>query len=126
MSLRTRIGFDVGTAKLEDALEFATTHSFHYLDFNCDTGPNHLDNWSEERTHAVLAICQRNNIRLSLHTSSGVNVAELSPFVSEALISIYVVISSSHGFWIAMEWLCTEDTILVPNWRSANRLPSND
>ena len=85
MSLGARIGFDSGTTKLEDSLEFAATHSFHYLDFNCDTGPNHLDIWSKERTDAVLGICQRNNIRLSLHTSSGVNVAELSPFVSEAV-----------------------------------------
>ena len=85
MSLRARIGFDAGTTKLEDALEFATTHDFHYLDFNCDTGPNRLDLWSQERTHAVLGICQRGNIRLSLHTSSGVNTAELSPFVSDAV-----------------------------------------
>ena len=85
MSLRARIGFDVGGMKLEEALEFATAHDLHYLDIKCDSGPNRLDNWSEDRVEKALDICRRNDIRLTLHTESGVNVAEVSPFVSEAV-----------------------------------------
>ena len=85
MSLRARIGFDVGATKLEDAFDFATTHDLHYLDIKCDNGPNHLDSWSNDRVEKALDVCRRNDIRLTLHTESGVNVAELSPFVSEAV-----------------------------------------
>lgn len=85
MKFVDRIGFDAGGTNLEDALETAATHSFHYLDFNADTGPNRLDNWNEKRAQAVRDTCSRNNIHLSLHTSSAVNIAEYSPFVSEAM-----------------------------------------
>ena len=90
MTLVDRIGFDSGGAKLEDSLETATAHDFHYLDFSAESGPNRLDGWSLdgwslERADAVREICSRNDIHLSLHTSSGVNVAELAPFVSDAV-----------------------------------------
>jgi len=85
MSLIDRIGYDAGSTNLEDALETAAVHGFHYLDFNADIGPNRLDNWSEARVHGVRDSCARNDIRLSLHTSSGVNVAEYAPFVGEAV-----------------------------------------
>jgi sugar phosphate isomerase/epimerase len=55
------------------------------LDFNADAGPNRVDSWSDERVRAVRDVCQRTEIRLALHTSSAVNVAEFSPFVSEAV-----------------------------------------
>ena len=85
MSLRDRIGFDAGSTRLEDALETAATHAFYYLDFNADTGPNRLDTWSDERVRSMRDTCERNGIRLSLHTLSAVNVAEYSPFVSDAV-----------------------------------------
>ena len=85
MGLRDRIGFDAGATNLEDSLETARTHEFHYLDFNADTGPNRLGNWTEERANTVRTVCHRNGIRLSLHTSSAVNIAEFSPFVSDAV-----------------------------------------
>jgi sugar phosphate isomerase/epimerase len=85
MSLKDRIGYDAGGTSLEAALDTAQTHGFHYLGFNADTGPNRLDSWSRERVSAVREICARHNIRLSLHTASSVNIAEFSPFVSEAV-----------------------------------------
>ena len=85
MTLVDRIGFDSGGAKLEDTLETAIAHGFHYLDFSADSGANRLDTWSGERVNAVREVCGRNDIHLSLHTSSGVNVAELAPFVSDAV-----------------------------------------
>ena len=85
MSLRDRIGYDAGATNLEDSLETARAHDFHYLNFNADIGPNTLGNWNDERVKNVLDICHRNGIRLSLHTSSAVNIAEFSPFVSDAV-----------------------------------------
>ena len=85
MSLRDRIGFDSGATNLEDSLETAKTHGFHYLDFGADTGPNRLGNWTDERANAVRNVCHQNGIRLSLHTASSVNIAEFSPYVSDAV-----------------------------------------
>ena len=85
MTLADRIGFDSGGTKLEDSLETAAARGFHYLDFSAESGPNRLDSWSQERANAVREICGRSDLHLSLHTSSGVNVAELAPFVSDAV-----------------------------------------
>ena len=85
MDLLHRIGFDAGGAKLEDSLDTASAHGFHYLDFSAESGPNRLDSWGRERANAVREFCGRNEIHLSLHTSSGVNVAEVAPLVSDAV-----------------------------------------
>ncbi|MEX0761989.1 MAG: sugar phosphate isomerase/epimerase family protein [Dehalococcoidia bacterium] len=85
MSLKDRIGFDAGTTRLEDALEWAAANEFHYLDFNADIGPNHLDTWSKDRIRAVRETCERNGIQIGVHTLSAVNVAEFSPYVSRGV-----------------------------------------
>jgi sugar phosphate isomerase/epimerase len=84
-SLRDRIGFDAGSTPLEEALDTAATHAFHYLDFNADVGANRLDQWSAQRARGIRDVCRRHSVGLTLHTMSGVNVAELSPFVDEAV-----------------------------------------
>jgi hypothetical protein len=53
MNLRDRIGYDAGGTPLEDALAWAAANALHYVDFNADHGPNHLDSWSDERIQAV-------------------------------------------------------------------------
>jgi sugar phosphate isomerase/epimerase len=85
MDFKDRIGYDAGGTRLEDALEAAIAHDFHYLDFNADTGPNRLDLWGGERVVAIRNTCERHSIHLSLHTASSVNVAELSPFVDDTV-----------------------------------------
>lgn len=85
MSLRDRIGYDAGNARLEDALQWAAANGFHYLDFNADIGPNRLDRWDQARVRAVRQACERHGVHLGVHTLSAVNVAEFSPFVSEAV-----------------------------------------
>ena len=84
-SLQDRIGYDAGSTPLEEALETAATHSFHYLDFNADRGPNRLDNWNDARVESVSAAARRHSITLTLHTASSVNVAEFSPSVDAAV-----------------------------------------
>jgi sugar phosphate isomerase/epimerase len=85
MSIRDRMGFDAGDIRLEEALEWAARYGFHYVDFNADRPPNALDAWDEARVRAIRQHCERANIHLGLHTLSGVNVAEFSPYVSEAV-----------------------------------------
>lgn len=85
MTLKDRIGYDAGSAPLEEALQLAASHEFHYLNFNADTGANRLDQWSSDRAVAVHELCKQNDIHLSLHTASSVNVAETSPYVAEAV-----------------------------------------
>lgn len=104
MSLRDRIGYDAGVAKLEDALEVAVTHDFHYLDFNADGGANHLSNWSSERVKAVLDKCRAHDIHLSLHTASSVNIAETSPFVDEA-VDRYLRENINLSLRLECEWV---------------------
>ncbi len=104
MSLRDRIGYDAGSTRLEDALESAVAHDFHYLDFNADTGPNRLDNWSSERVVVVRGLCDSHDIRLSLHTASSVNVAEMSPFVDEA-VSRYLRENINLSKLLGCEWV---------------------
>ena len=84
-TLRERIGFDAGGTPLEQALDRAARHDFHYVDFNADLGENHLDGWTGERVTAVRAACERHGIHLGLHTSSAVNVAEVSARVAKAV-----------------------------------------
>ncbi len=84
-SLRDRIGYDAGAARLEDSLTTAAEYGFHYLDFNADYGPNRLTNWDEARVDAVVSAAAASDITLTLHTASSVNIAEFSPYVDEAV-----------------------------------------
>lgn len=84
MSFRDRLGFDAGSLRVEDAIEWAAANGFHFLDFNADVGENHLYSWSDDRVRAVRESCERNEVRIGIHPSSAVNFAEFSPFVSEA------------------------------------------
>ena len=43
MSIFDRIGFDASANRLEDALDYAEENGFYYVDFNADTGPNHME-----------------------------------------------------------------------------------
>lgn len=85
-SLYDRIGVDIGRKlRLEDGLDWAAANQVRYLDVELDTGPNALTAFDDGRAREVRARCERAGIRLGLHTLSAVNVAEVSPFVSEAV-----------------------------------------
>ena len=104
MSLHDRIGFDAGATRLEDALQWAAAHGLHYVDFNADTGPNRLIGWSEERVKSVRQTSEGHDIHLGLHTTSGVNVAELAPFVSEA-VDQYLRANIDFAGRLGCEWV---------------------
>ena len=104
MTLRDRIGFDAGARELELALDWAVRHGFHYVDFNADTGANHLDRWSPERVRALRERCRRHDIHLGLHTLSGVNVAEFSPYVAAA-VDEYLRANVDLAVRLGCEWV---------------------
>ena len=107
MSLRDRVGIDVGNRlRLEDALEWAAEHEVRWIDIQLDTGPNALSSFDEARATGVRRACERHSVHLGLHTSSAVNVAEVAPYVSDAVahyLEAYVEIAPRLGAeWIVM------------------------
>jgi len=103
-TLRDRLGLDTGGTRLEDAMEWAARHHFHYLDFNGDLGPNHLDRWDAARVRAIREACARHDLHLGLHTLSGVNVAEFSPRVAEA-VDAYLQANVDLAVRLGCEWV---------------------
>src|SRR5688572_26581242 len=84
MPLRHRIGMDVGRKlSVEDAIEWAAANAVRYLDVQTDLAPNRLEDIAA-RAPAIRAALERTGVALGLHTLSGVNIAEVSPFVRDA------------------------------------------
>ena len=86
MTLRDRIGVDIGRKlALEEAVAWAAAHRVRFIDVELDAGANALPTLDGRRAAAVRAACERHGIRLGLHTSSAVNVAEYAPYVGDAV-----------------------------------------
>jgi len=107
MSLRDRIGIDVGRRlKLEDAIEWAAEHEVHWIDIQLDSGANVLSSFDDARAAGVRRACERYAVHLGLHTASAVNVAEVAPYVADAVehyLEAYVEIAPRLGAeWIVM------------------------
>jgi len=83
--LKYRLGTGPGGPNIEDGMAWAAANDFHFLDFNADHGPNALGNWDADRVRKVRQACERDDLHLGIHTLSAVNVAEFSPFLSEAV-----------------------------------------
>jgi sugar phosphate isomerase/epimerase len=107
LGLRTRIGVDIGRKlPLEEAVEWAARHQVRFIDLQLDTGANALGTIGDKRAAAVRAACERQGIRLGLHTASAVNVAEYAPYVGDAVeqyLNAYVDAAVRLGAgWIVM------------------------
>ena len=86
MGLKDRIGIDIGRrAKLEDGIEWAAKNAVRFIDIQLDTAANALTTFDDRRAAGVRAACEKHGIQLGLHTLSAVNVAEYSPYVSDAV-----------------------------------------
>src|SRR3990167_1989531 len=84
MRLFERIGMDVGRKlPVEDAIQWAAENSVRFLDVQTDLSPNALQTM-HERAPAIRAALDKTGVKLGLHTLSGVNIAEISPFVGDA------------------------------------------
>jgi sugar phosphate isomerase/epimerase len=107
MNLRQRIGIDIlGDVRLEDALRWGGVHDFHFMDFCADHPVHHLFSFDSERIRTVRDLCQRHQINLGLHTLSGMNVAEFSPFLDNAVgeyLKAYIDLAGKLGCtWIVV------------------------
>ncbi len=86
MSLMDRIGVDVGRRlRLEDAIEWAARNAVRHIDIQLDTGPNAVTLFDDARCRDIRARAKANGVEIALHTLSAVNVAEYSPFLSDAV-----------------------------------------
>ena len=107
MNLRDRIGIDDGRRlKLEDAIEWAAQHEVRWIDIQLDSGANALNTLDDARAAGVRRACERHAMHLGLHTASAVNVAEMAPYVGDAVeryLEVYVDIAPRLGAeWIVM------------------------
>lgn len=86
MELIDRIGVDVGRRlKLEDAIAWAAANGVRYIDIQLDTGANAVTTFDDARARGIRTALEKHGVHLGLHTLSAVNVAEYSPFLSEAV-----------------------------------------
>ena len=107
MSLRERIGVDLGRKiRLEEGIEWAAKNGVKYIDIQLDTAANALTTFDDKRAAGVRAACEKHGVHLGLHTLSAVNVAEYSPYVSDAVdeyLKSYIDIYPKLGAeWIVM------------------------
>jgi len=91
---------------LEDALEWAAEHEVRWIDIQLDAGANALSRFDDARAAGVRRACGRYGVHLGLHTASAVNVAEVAPYVGDAVeryLEAYVEIAPRLGAeWIVM------------------------
>lgn len=86
MYIKQRIGVDVGgKLSVEDAVQWAIDNDVHYIDSQIDLEPNALETFDEARCAPIREKCAARGIHLGLHTLSAVNIAEVSPFVRDAV-----------------------------------------
>ncbi len=106
MSLHQRIGIDLGRKiSTEDGIAWAAAHDVHHIDSQIDLAPNALATMLE-RAPAIRDAHERAGINLALHTLSGVNVAEISPYMSDAVdqyLRTYIDVAAVAGAtWIVV------------------------
>ena len=86
MAFIDRIGVDFGRkVAVEEAIQIAAEHGVRYIDCQMDVSPNALESFDAARCERVRAACAEHDLRLGLHTLSAVNIAEISPFVRDAV-----------------------------------------
>ena len=100
-----RIGIDVGgKLPLEDALTRAASNDVSIIDIQLDTGANIVTSFDATRAHAIRRSCDHHDIRLGLHTSSAVNVAEYAPLVADA-VDAYLKAYIDAAVLLGAEWI---------------------
>ncbi len=85
MSFRDRIGIDLARrVPVEAGIQLAAANGVRYIDVQTDIAPNAMESFDPARCAAVREACEANHVHLGLHTLSGVNVAEISPYLRDA------------------------------------------
>ena len=104
-SLRQRIGVDLARrVRAEDGIAWAAKNDVKYIDIQTDIEPNAYESFDAERCKGIRDACEAAGIHLGLHTLSGVNVAEISPFLrdaADAYLKAYIDLAKKVG----AEWI---------------------
>ena len=106
-TLKDRIGIDVGRrVSVEKGIEWAAGNDVRYIDAQTDIEPNALGSFDSKRCTSIRDACEKTGVKLGLHTLSAVNVAEFSPFCSDAVdeyLKAYIDLSLKLGAqWIVV------------------------
>jgi len=104
-TLKDRIGVDLGRRlPLEDGLVWAKKNQVFFIDAQTDIEPNALESFDEARCKQVRELCEDGGIHLGLHTLSGVNVAEFSPFCRDA-VDAYLKAYIDLAVKVGAQWI---------------------
>jgi sugar phosphate isomerase/epimerase len=104
--LKYRLGTGPGGPTIEDGMAWAAANDFHFLDFNADHGANALGTWDDERVRSVRQACEQHDLHLGIHTLSAVNVAEFSPYMSDA-VDAYIRANIDLGVQLGADHVIT-------------------
>jgi sugar phosphate isomerase/epimerase len=69
---------------LEQAIRFAVEHGFSRVDFNADNAANYPGTFAPERIELVRSLVAEHGVRIGIHSSSAVNMAEITPLMAAA------------------------------------------
>jgi len=69
---------------LEQAIQFAVEHGFSRVDFNADNAANYPRTFTSERIARVRSLVTDHGVRVGIHSSSAVNMAEITPVMAAA------------------------------------------
>ena len=85
-TLKERIGIDIGRrVAIEEGISWADDNSVCYIDVQTDIDPNALESFDNRRCNGVREALDNTGIQVGLHTLSGVNTAEFSPYCRDAV-----------------------------------------
>ena len=105
VTLRQRIGVDVGRRiSAEEAVEWAAQNEVYYFDIQTDIAPNALESFDDSRCSKIREGCEQHGLHLGLHTLSGVNIAEISPHLREA-VDVYLRNYIDLSVKLGAEWI---------------------
>lgn len=107
MQFRDRIGIDLARrVPVEQGIQLAADNGVRFIDVQTDIAPNAMESFDDARCAAVHEACEANGIHLGLHTLSGVNVAEISPYLrdaADAYLKAYVDLASRlNAEWVVV------------------------
>ena len=105
LTLKQRIGIDIGRrVSVEDGIEWAAQNDVQIIDVQTDIHPNALESFDAKRIKNVRSAKEKYGLKLGLHTLSGVNVAEISPFCRDA-VDAYMKAYIDLAPQIGAEWI---------------------
>jgi sugar phosphate isomerase/epimerase len=105
MNIRDRIGIDIGRKLcVEDAVDWAIENDVTYIDCQIDVAPNALQSFDEARAAPIRDACAEAGVHLGLHTLSAVNIAEIAPYVCDA-VDAYLKSYVDASVRLGAEWI---------------------